>query len=264
MIIFTDFSKQKKATKSRLKKLALPIFSISLLLLTSLPSLAQEAEELVEKANILGCATSGNYKKAIKLYSKAISINPKEARYYFRRMSCYRSAKEYTLEAADSRTAAKIEPNSILGHYIRSSTNFWNAGNFKDVVRDQTIVIDLDKNNSLAYFIRASAYEEMNMDIDAATDYKHWLDIHEKSERTLISDNTKTITVYDHLAKIRWRQGDYSEALKDFACLVSLETKEHFMEVLIAVLFLFATGVSILDIAKKMTKNLTSLLARTD
>jgi tetratricopeptide (TPR) repeat protein len=128
-----------------------------------------------------------DYPNAIKEYTKALQLDPKNADIYFVRGYCNRQIGENLRAIADYTKAVEIAPNFSDAYYNRAWT-YSEEGEYDKAVEDYTKAIKIAPNDGLAYGGRGFAYE-MRGDLDLAiADYRKALDIlptHQKIKESL-------------------------------------------------------------------------------
>ncbi|CAG8671082.1 12365_t:CDS:10 [Acaulospora morrowiae] len=111
-----------------------------------------KADEARDAANILFRAKK--FEAATEKYTEAINLNPNVAAYYANRSFAYFKTEAYGYAVADAEKAVKIDPKYIKGYYRRAAANMALC-KFKDARRDFRIVVkkapgDKDAKDKLA------------------------------------------------------------------------------------------------------------------
>ncbi|XP_048577140.1 serine/threonine-protein phosphatase 5 [Nematostella vectensis] len=145
-------------------------------------SLEKEAEDLKLKAN--GYFKEGNYNSAITFYTQAIELKADVPAYYGNRSFCYLKTEYYGLALADANKAIQLDRKYIKGYYRRATANMA-LGKFKLSLKDYEMVVKFhpsDKDAKAKYteckkivqrqaFEKAIAAEEKlvsdSIDVDA-------------------------------------------------------------------------------------------------
>jgi tetratricopeptide (TPR) repeat protein len=75
-------------------------------------------EILADKKNVSGCAEykAKRYEKALKLYSEAIALCPKNVKYFVNRSACYIAMENFKLALADALKAIEVDPSYWKGY----------------------------------------------------------------------------------------------------------------------------------------------------
>ncbi|XP_031565648.1 serine/threonine-protein phosphatase 5-like [Actinia tenebrosa] len=104
----------------------------------------QEAEQLKTQANNL--FKDGKYEAAIGLYSMAIELNPSVPAYLGNRSFCYLKTEYYGLALADANKAIQLDKKYIKGYYRRATANMA-LGKFKLSLKDYEMVVKFRPND---------------------------------------------------------------------------------------------------------------------
>ena len=78
----------------------------------SKPYKTKSSEEYAEEGN--HHYQAGEYEQAIRIYDKAIRIDPQNANTYVNRGSAYRALEKYERAISDATSAIKINPSMLL------------------------------------------------------------------------------------------------------------------------------------------------------
>jgi len=95
--------------------------------------------------------------KAIADFSKAIELDPADAKAYRNRGLAYYYKREYDKAMADFNKAIDLNPEYAEGYYNRG-TAYGAKGEYDKAIADFNKVIDLDPEYALAYGTRGLAY----------------------------------------------------------------------------------------------------------
>ena len=157
--------------------------------------------ELSSNTSILASAYSGrassyngkgNYDKAIEDYTKAIELDQDKADFYLYRGGCYFDKGDYKKAINDYTIAINLyyrilEPKSylfIMFYKLRADAYFAD-GDYSNAIKDYTEIIELDPQNSDAYFNRGLAYALIKMPTTACDDlYKAGILYLKQNKRT--------------------------------------------------------------------------------
>ena len=100
------------------------------------------------------CYQLNQYKNALASINKAIDINPTDPNFYFFRANIYVDLN-YDYSALNDYTACiLLDPNNVYAHMQRAFC--FSANGFQEeAIRDMAIAIQIDAEDSKAYFIMA-------------------------------------------------------------------------------------------------------------
>ena len=128
-----------------------------------------------------------NFKKAISDYTKAIELNPRDAKLYHIRGQGYIMIGQYDKAIADYTKAIELNPRdakSYSGRVIAYHKN----GQYDKVISDCNRVIELNhKFVAGAYYFRGRAYENKGHYDKAISDYTKAIELNPKLERAYIN-----------------------------------------------------------------------------
>jgi len=154
----------------------------------------------------------GNYDKAIEDYTKAIEIDQDKADFYLYRGGCYFDKGDYKKAINDYTIAINLyyrilEPKSylfIMFYKLRADAYFAD-GDYSNAIKDYTEIIELDPQNSDAYFNRGLAYALINMSTTACDDLYQagilYLKQNKRTEALKCVDTMKQIDQFSPLIK---------------------------------------------------------------
>lgn len=126
---------------------------------------------------------TGEYRKSIDLYSKAIELCPNTAAYYGNRAAAYMMIKKFRDAVNDSKIATQIDPNFVKG-YIREGKSLLALGDYKSALRSFQKVKELEPANTT-----------IDVDIQNSNEVKHF---HETAEQAYSNgDYRKVIYLMD-------------------------------------------------------------------
>jgi len=138
----------------------------------------------------LAYADMQNYTQAIKDYTKAIEINPDYAEAYYNRGNTYAQIKEHSLAISDLTKAIEINPNYAEAYNNRGNTYFDIKEYFKSI-SDYTKAIEIDPNDAFAYYNRGLAYAETDNFSQACSDWQKAYQLGHKPALELIKKHCK-------------------------------------------------------------------------
>jgi small glutamine-rich tetratricopeptide repeat-containing protein alpha len=92
--------------------------------------------------------SSKDYLGAIKLYTEAIKLNPKNAVYYSNRAAAYSQAGEHHNAINDAKKALEIDP-SYSKAYSRLGLAYFSLEQYEDALKAYKNGLELDPNNTV-------------------------------------------------------------------------------------------------------------------
>jgi tetratricopeptide (TPR) repeat protein len=108
----------------------------------------------------------GNIEQAVADFSKAIELNPQDARGYRSRGVAWHHKRDLDKAIADLSKAILMDPGDALTYYNRGVV-WHDKGRFGEAIEDYTQYIKLDPDSAGAYFNRGCAWEKKG-DLDRA------------------------------------------------------------------------------------------------
>ncbi|WP_319422722.1 serine protease [Pleurocapsa sp. FMAR1] len=114
---------------------------------------------------------SKKYREAVKLYTKAIAIDPQLRVAYTARAACYYNLKEYQLALKDLNKAIEINPKYASAYAYRSST-YIKLKDDRQALSDSNQAISLNPKLALAYLTRGKAYYLLNQQQKAKNNWQ--------------------------------------------------------------------------------------------
>lgn len=125
------------------------------------------AETKDEKIKIaIGLINSKSYENAISKLEEIISNDTNSAEAYFYYGVAYEGLREYDKALDSYSKTILVKPNHVKAYHSRAKLNF-KIGNFKDVIKDYTIMLSMYNDDLDALFERGRAYYELN-DLESA------------------------------------------------------------------------------------------------
>jgi len=98
-----------------------------------------------------------NYDEAIKHFSKAIELKPKESEYYYQRGIAYSEKRDNDKAIADFTEAIQLNSNNANYHFNRALA-YHSLKDYDRAIEDYTEAIRLDHSDARFYNSRGSAY----------------------------------------------------------------------------------------------------------
>ena len=164
-------------------------------------------------------AKSGNYSQAIKLYNKALEMDPENDLAYFNRGLAKIKLKDYLGAISDFDKAIEINPQYAEAYLNRASLK-GNMDDYRGAISDYDKALEINPQYTDAYIGRAivriligGVRAEACLDIEKAISLGGSAsDLHEE----YCSETTGTAGYYYFRANRKSNEGDYSGALADF------------------------------------------------
>jgi len=100
----------------------------------------------------------GQYDKAIADYTKAIELNPRDAKAYNNRGNAYGNKGQYDQAIADYTKAIELNPRDATTYYNRGMSYGKDKGQHDQAIADYTKAIELNPRFAAAYNNRGIAY----------------------------------------------------------------------------------------------------------
>ena len=97
------------------------------------------------------------YQDAVNAYTRAIELNPKDAKAYNNRGNAYNRLGNYQQAIANYNRAIKLDPKLAMAYNNRGIA-YKNLGNYNQAIADYTKAIELDPKDAKAYTNRGAAY----------------------------------------------------------------------------------------------------------
>ncbi|RFZ92262.1 tetratricopeptide repeat protein [Mucilaginibacter conchicola] len=121
------------------------------------------------------------FRSCIKLYSKAIKLNPRFCGAYANRAWLYSELKDYKNELYDLTQAIRYcaPAEKLMLRELRAGT-YYRLGQYKNSIRDYNQTIPFDKNQANLYSGRAMCYWKLGEKDKACIDYKKALGLDPK------------------------------------------------------------------------------------
>jgi tetratricopeptide (TPR) repeat protein len=152
-------------------------------------------------------------KAAFADFSKAISLDSKNAKAYFDRAMIYESQKNYGKAIADFGNAIKYDPSN--DDYLGSRGKLMdNMGKHKEAIADYTEVIKMKPKLVWPYVQRAVAY-------DGAKDYEKAI----ADYTALVERYPEDADYYEYRGKTYLNSGAFQKAVDDYSKVVQLSPK---------------------------------------
>lgn len=112
-----------------------------------------------------------DHKAALEDYSKAISLDPKNALWYGERGQFFESTKQPQRALADYTTAIDLDPRNLFIRWQRGMLRS-QLGLYDEALADYTKIIESDPKRTAAYLARAEVYEALKSIADTTSAHK--------------------------------------------------------------------------------------------
>ncbi|MDR2904920.1 MAG: tetratricopeptide repeat protein [Helicobacteraceae bacterium] len=153
----------------------------------------------------------GNYDQAIADFTKAIELNPKYASAYFNRGVTYDKQQNYNQAITDFTKAIELAPKDAT-YYNNRGNVYYELQNYDQAISDYTKAIELDPKFVMAYSNRGVAYKKLQNYDQAIKDCTQAIKIDPKYASAY---NNRGITYYD--------LKNYDQAIADYTKAIELE-----------------------------------------
>jgi len=166
-----------------------------------------------------------NYEAAVKYFSKAIDVNPDEAKLYHYRGLAYESCKQHASAIKDYDKAIALKPDAPEVHY--SLGNIYNTlGNYDSALKNINQTLAHKPDHGKAYYLRGLIYSNRRQ-------YKSAIDDFSKA----IEHGENHFLAYYSRGGAYYRAGEYDAAVKDFETCIRLNPNDHDVYFNIGVIF---------------------------
>ena len=180
-------------------------------------------EEILNLAELSGIfasgltqADSGDHRRAISDFTKAIELDPEDTRYYSSRGASFNFLGEYDKAITDATKAIGLDPESVQGYTTRAG-GYLALGEYDKAITDATKAIGLDPESSIGYSFRSTSYGRLG------------------AFNKSISDATKAITLnpdnasYYHVRGVSYHNvKEYEKAISDYTKAIELDPENAY------------------------------------
>lgn len=108
--------------------------------------------------------------------SKAIAIDPNDAKAYNNRGVAYGHKGQHNRAIEDFNKAIALNPDNA-GYYHNRAIAYENKGDYKEAIEDYKRIIAIDPNNAMAYNNRGVAYAKRGWGREAVSDFRKACDM---------------------------------------------------------------------------------------
>ena len=154
------------------------------------------------------------YEKAIEDYNKAIELDPEEALAYNNRGTRYADLKQYEKAIEDYNKAIELDPEYALAYYNRGN-RYADLKQYEKAIEDYNKAIELDPEEALAYNNRGNRYADLKQYEKAIEDYNKAIEL--DPEYALAYNNRG-----NRYADLK----QYEKAIEDYNKAIELDPEE--------------------------------------
>ena len=176
---------------------------VAILLLPSVAASADAATEAYEKGK--ACLDKKDYDAAIVAFTRAIQLDPNNAKAYNRRGIAYEHKREHDKAIADYTEAIRLDPKYASAYYHRGVACGEKGDNDK-AIADFTESIRLNPKDAKAYYDRGVAYWNKGEEDNAIVNFTEAVRLEPKLARA-----------YYCRGVAYWLKGEHDKASEDFA-----------------------------------------------
>ena len=148
---------------------------------------------------------TGDYNGAVKIFSEAIELNPKNALAYYGRAYAYDDLKKYQQAIEDCTKSIQFNSPRLVDAYNNRGEAYRKLGNYAQAINDYNKALELNPNYFKAYNNRGIAYRNLGKYDMAFQDYDKALEL-----------NPNYVYAYNNRGWAYFCLKKYQQALKDF------------------------------------------------
>mgnify|MGYP001806441954 CR=1 FL=1 len=153
---------------------------------------------------------SGQYDKAIKDYNKAIELNPEFALVFYNRGLSFFDLGQYDKAIKDYGKAIEMNPKNALAFHDRGSS-FLNLGQYDKAIKDYGKAIELNPEFALAFYNRGLSFFNLGQYDKAIKDYGKAIEMNPKNALAFHDRGSSFLNL-----------GQYDKAIKDYGKAIEL------------------------------------------
>lgn len=150
----------------------------------------------------------GQYKEAIKLYSKALDLH-QSTKINLGRARCYYGIDDYKSAILETTNVIKVSPNNFEATYLRAKSHI-KKFNYYSAKRDLDRAIKLKPSYTNAYYHRAIAKSQLRNNYGALKDMNYVLDRKKSFGQAFFNRGI----IYQRLNKFQMAKRDYTKAIR--------------------------------------------------
>jgi len=159
----------------------------------------QQGWEQVEK---------GNYEQAIRYFTEAIDLNPKDAESYYSRGTAYSHKGQYDQAISDYTKVLEINPRDAKAYFKRGIA-YYKKSQYDQVISDFSKALEINPMDAEAYYNRGITYCRKGQQDQAISDFKKAFEIDPNNPRYLV-------TYVDHEIAYFEDKGQYDQAISGY------------------------------------------------
>jgi tetratricopeptide (TPR) repeat protein len=163
--------------------------------------------------------TSGKNQEAVEAFTRAIELDPKNAKTYYNRGGVYGKLEDYRRAIRDFDRAIELNPK-FEEVYTDRGVAYGMLGDYRQAIREYDKAIELNWKDVRAYVNRGIAYEELKDHRQAIRDYDKAIELNPKDARAYLNRGI----AYAQL-------GDQQQAMEDYktAARFGSRTAQHYL-----------------------------------
>lgn len=165
------------------------------------------ATDWVDKGFAL--VTSGKNQEAVGALTRAIELNPKNAKSYYKRGAVYGRLEDYRRAIRDFDRAIELNPK-LEEVYTDRGVAYGMLGDYRQAIREYGKAIELNPRDTRAYVNRGIAYAQLGSHRQAIKDYDKAIELNPKDERAYLNRGF----AYAELGDQRQAMDDYKTAAR--------------------------------------------------
>ena len=151
-------------------------------------------------------------------YTKAIELDPKDAKAYFNRGDAYSRLNKYPEAIADYTRTIELEPKNFAAYFNRGLAHN-SLNNYPEAIADSSKAIEQDPTFALAYYYRGFAYYQLKKYPEAITDFTKIIELDPKD----VGDDVLHAAAYNNRGKAYGDFKKYPEAIADYTKAIELD-----------------------------------------
>jgi tetratricopeptide (TPR) repeat protein len=175
------------------------------------------ATDWVDKGYAL--VTSGKNQEAVEAFTRAIELDPKDAKTYYHRGGVYGRLEDYRRAIKDFDRAIELNPK-LQEAYTERGVGYGMLGDYQQSIREYDKAIELNSKDTRAYVNRGIAYAKLKDHQQAIRNYDKAIELNPKDERAYLNRGF----AYAEL-------GDHRQAMEDYkaAARFGSRTAQHYL-----------------------------------
>jgi tetratricopeptide (TPR) repeat protein len=169
----------------------------------------QQGWEQVEK---------GNYEQAIRYFTEAIDLNPKDAESYYSRGTAYSRKGQYDQAISDYTKALEINPRDAKSYFKRGIA-YYKKSQYDQAISDFNKALEINPMVAEAYYNRGITYCKKGQQDQAISDFKKAFEIDPNNPRYLV-------TYVDHEIAYFEDKGQYDQAISNYTKALEINPRD--------------------------------------